>query len=41
MKERLIRRSLIPLIRIHYDDLTRKETLDQLMELLKARREYR
>jgi type I restriction enzyme R subunit len=40
MKERRVRNALIPVLRIDYNDLHDRETLDKLIELLKARHEY-
>lgn len=40
MKERRVRNALIPVLHIDYNDLHDRETLDKLIELLKARHEY-
>jgi type I restriction enzyme R subunit len=45
MKERRLRRALLPVIHLHYDDpknpQERDEIVDRLIELLRARHEYR
>ncbi len=41
MKEKQIRRALIPVLEVHFDDLRNGETLDKLIDLLRARNEYR
>lgn len=41
MKEKKVRNAVWKVIRIHYDDLKKDEVIEELMDLLRARNEYR
>jgi type I restriction enzyme R subunit len=41
MKEKKVRNAVWKVIRVHYDDLKKDEIIEELMDLLRARNEYR